>query len=219
MWTTGARACAARRARAAIRPVAPAFAVCVCSTSGRRCRISFRSARIAAASARSDSSRCSAGSLTTCDAELVGDVLHRLLARGERPRDDDDVVAAPPLLARELEDVERGAADVQPGDHVHDREAHAGSVPSASAAQTTPSVSQKIAASGEPPKSAAPASAPAERASHAAGTYACSAQARRVAAAAGDRAPRAASAASSRKNARADEARAGRAPGRTSVAG
>ena len=110
-----------RRASAASRPVAPAFAVCVWRTSGRRSRMSRRSARIAAESARGDSSRWSTGSRSSVDAELVRDVLHRLLAGGERPGDDDDVVAAARLLVGELEDVQRGAAHVQPRDHVHDR--------------------------------------------------------------------------------------------------
>ena len=60
------------------------------------------------------------------DAELVGDVLHRLLAGGQRSRDDDDVVPAARLLVGELEHVECRSADVQARDHVHDREAHVG---------------------------------------------------------------------------------------------
>ena len=120
-----ARAGAARRAAPRAGPVAPAFAVWVWRTSGRRCRMIRRRARIAAASARGESSRCSAGSSDHGDAELVRDVLHRLLAGGQRARDDDDVVAAPLLLAGELEHVQRGAADVQARDHVDDREAHA----------------------------------------------------------------------------------------------
>jgi hypothetical protein len=58
------------------------------------------------------------------DAELVRDVLHRFLAGGECPRDDDDVVAASRLLLGQLEHVERSPTDVQPRDDVHDREAH-----------------------------------------------------------------------------------------------
>ena len=63
------------------------------------------------------------------------------------PATTSDVVSAPPLLARELEHVQRRAADVQPGDDVHDRElrrAHSRRCTSLAAA-TTPSVSQKIA--------------------------------------------------------------------------
>ena len=104
------------------------------------------------------------------DAELLGDVLHRFLACGQRARDDDDVVAASGLLVRELEDVQCGAADVQPRDHVHDRKAHAATSGSLGRAAATPSASQKSAASGEPPKSAAPAIAPAITASQPSGT-------------------------------------------------
>ena len=52
------------------------------------------------------------------------------------------------------------AADVQARDHVHDREAHVAASGSTGRAAATPSASQKRAASGEPPKSAAPAIAP-----------------------------------------------------------
>ncbi len=104
------------------------------------------------------------------DAELLGDVLHRFLARGQGARDDDDVVAAPRLLVCELEDVQCGTADVQPCDHVDDREAHAATSGSVGRAAATPRASQKSAASGEPPKSAAPAIAPAITASQPSGT-------------------------------------------------
>ena len=60
------------------------------------------------------------------DPQLVGHVLHRLLAGGEAAGDDDDLVAAPLLLPGELEHVERCPADIQPGDHVHDPHASGG---------------------------------------------------------------------------------------------
>ena len=106
------------------------------------------------------------------DAELVGDVLHRLLAFGEHAGDHEHSVSPPLLLAGELEHVQRCAAYVQSRDHVHDREplaAHAVSAPSGCAA-TTPNVSQKTAVTGAPPKSAAPASAPAVAPSQPPGT-------------------------------------------------
>ena len=78
-------------------------------------------------------------------------------------------VSAALLLPGELEDVQRSPADVQPRDHMHDRHAlEAGA--RAGAAAATPRVSQNIAVSGAPPKSAAPAMAPASPASQAAGT-------------------------------------------------
>ena len=79
-----------------------------------------RSARIAAESARGDSSRWSTGSLVELHSEIVGDVLHRLLSGGECPGDDDHVVSSLRLLVGELERVESCTADVEPGDHVHD---------------------------------------------------------------------------------------------------
>ena len=108
------------------------------------------------------------------DAELLGDVLHRLLASCQRARDDDDVVAAPRLLVRELEDVQCGTPDIQSRDHVDDRQAHVGCcrrtvAASAGATAAIPMVSQKMAASGTPPNSAAPASPPARAPTQAAG--------------------------------------------------
>ena len=105
-------------------------------------------------------------------AELVGDVLHRLLSGGERSGDDDDVVPAPRLLVGELEHVERRSADVESRDHVHDPHdgsACVGGGASDGATAVTPIVIQKIAASGMPPKSAAPLSPPASAATQAAG--------------------------------------------------
>ena len=102
-------------------------------------------------------------------------VLHRVLAGGQRPGDDHRVVAPPALLRGELDHGEGGTAHVQPGDHVHDpqrRPRHgvtSADWTSAALAATTPMVSQKIAAIGVPPKSAAPASTPIRDAVHAAG--------------------------------------------------
>ncbi len=101
-------------------------------------------------------------------AALVGEVLHRVLAGGQRAGDDDGVVAAAALLGGELDHGERRAADVEPRDRVHDAErpgAHRATAgiracTSAAAAATTPIVSQKMAAIGVPPKSAAPATTP-----------------------------------------------------------
>ena len=153
------------------RPVAPAFAVCVWSTSGRRSPDELAQLQDRRR-VRADGERpLERRQLEDADAELVRDVLHRLLPFRERPGHHQDVVSPSLLFPRELEHVERRAAHVQPGDHVHDREppcAHAGSPPVGSAA-TTPSVSQKAAVNGEPPKSAAPASAPAKAASQLAG--------------------------------------------------
>ena len=86
-------------------------------------RMRRRSSRIAAPSARTRELPLQRREALGRHSELVGDVLHRLLAGGQRARDDDDVVSAPLLLAGELEHVERGSADVQPRDHVHDRHA------------------------------------------------------------------------------------------------
>ena len=112
------------------------------------------------------------------NAEIVGDVLHRLLALRQGAGDDDDLVTACPLPGRELDDVQRRAADVEPGDRVHDREVawsarrssqlSARRLPDraaqcAESAPTSPNVSQKSAAIGVPPKSAEPAIAPSER--------------------------------------------------------
>ena len=171
MWTT-ARGRARPEARAASRPVAPALAVWVWRTSGRLLLISVRSARIARVSARERELALEDRELEELHAELVGDVLHRLLAGCERPRDDDDVVPAPGLLVRELEDVERGAADVEARDHVHDPHDGCGRAAggaSDGATAVRPIVSQKMAASGMPPKSAAPLSPPASAATQAAG--------------------------------------------------
>ena len=100
---------------------------------------------------------------------------------------------------RDLEDVQGGAADVQPCDHVQDpHRGHRLRSPQA----TTPSVSQNIAVSGAPPNRAAPASAPRTAASHMAGMYAASGSRRRAATAA--RQPASASSTASTRG--ADEA-------------
>ena len=115
------------------------------------------------------------GQLQDDDPELVRDVLHRLLAFCERAGDHEHVVATALLFAGEQQDVACRAADVQPCDHVHDRQSFGGHVAGSGArrvgaAATTPSVSQKMAVMGAPPKSAAPASAPTMLANHASGT-------------------------------------------------
>ena len=172
MWTT-ARGLALPHESAASRPVAPALAVWVWRTSGRRSPDDLAQ--------REDRGRVGAERELALehrqpqqrDAELVCDVLHRLLASGERAGDDDDVVPPPRLLARELEHVQRRPADVQARDHVHDP--HGGSglavVGGASDGATAviPIVIQKMAASGMPPKRAAPVSPPASAATQAAG--------------------------------------------------
>ena len=79
--------------------------------------------------------------------ELVGDVLHRLLAEGERAGDDGHVVSPQLLCVRDVEDMQRGAADIQPCDHVHDPHRVTDSI----SAATTPSDSQNIAVRGAPP--------------------------------------------------------------------
>ena len=104
--------------------------------------------------------------------EVVGDVLHRLLSGGECPGDDDHVVSSLRLLVGELEHVESCTADVEPGDHVHDPHdgsACAGGGARDGATAVTPIVIQKMAASGMPPKRAAPLSPPASAATQAAG--------------------------------------------------
>jgi hypothetical protein len=47
-------------------------------------------------------------------------VLHRLLAGRNRARDDEDAMAAPLLLGRELGHVQRRATEVEAGDGVDD---------------------------------------------------------------------------------------------------
>ncbi len=54
------------------------------------------------------------------DSELLGDEGHRVLALGEAPRDERRVIAAVLELPRQVADVQRRAAHVQPSDHPQD---------------------------------------------------------------------------------------------------
>src|SRR3954463_12548409 len=99
------------------------------------------------------------------NAEVVCEVFHRLLARRDPPREDENLVPATLLLGRELEQRQCGAADVQSCDRVNDP--HAGS--QVAHATAMPSVSQNVAAIGVPPKSPSPAIAPSVAANHAIG--------------------------------------------------
>ena len=75
--------------RAAMRPTAPAFAVCVCRTSRPQLAGSVRtSSRTATASCSGEISRWSAADVDRLDAELLGDVLHRALALADASRDE-----------------------------------------------------------------------------------------------------------------------------------
>ena len=119
-WRRGAPV---RSAWAAIRPVVPAFAVCVCRTSGRRRRIVRLSSRTAATSARGDSSRCSAGRWMTgtprssatysIDSSPAASVPATTTTSWPRRR----------CSGGELDHRERCASDVESGDRVDDREA------------------------------------------------------------------------------------------------
>ena len=127
-------------------------------------RMSSASARIAAESARSESSRWSAGSLSTStpsssatysiDSSPAASV--PATTRTSWPRRAARARAGARAAPRRRRSAARSRARSK---------AHADASASVrAAAATTPSVSQNIAASGEPPKSAAPASAPRERA-------------------------------------------------------
>ena len=83
-----------------MRPVAPALAVCVCSTS----------ARTAAHDAPKLAHRGEVGAgrelplecrqIDDRNAEVVREVLHRVLTRGQRPSDDGHPMAVGPADAR-----------------------------------------------------------------------------------------------------------------------
>ena len=104
----------------AVRPTAPAFAVWVCTTSGRTARM-MRARRIAAIGSRTGaSSRERPGSRTICDAGALGDEPHRLLAARDVAGDERRLVAALREAAREVGHVQRGTAHVQTCDHPQD---------------------------------------------------------------------------------------------------
>src|SRR6478752_7174240 len=105
------------------------------------------------------------------DPELVGKRLHRRLARGDRARHDQHVVAARLLARCELQHGECGPSDVQSRDRMDDPHGVLvrAMVATAGASLT---VSQKTAASGVPPKRPSPAIAPSVPAVQAAGMYA-----------------------------------------------
>ena len=105
--------------------MAPALAVCVWRTSGRRFADDAPEGEDGGRVGAGRELALQHGQSEQADTELVGDVLHGLLARGQRSCDDDDVVPAAGLLVCELEHVQRRPAHVQARDHVHDRQAHA----------------------------------------------------------------------------------------------
>ena len=97
---------------------------CACGGRLRWRRLTVRrSSRTAVASASGDSSRCSAGSRTTGTPRSWATYSIDSSPSASVPATIDDLVAARPLPRGELDHVQRRAADVQPRDRVHDRQA------------------------------------------------------------------------------------------------
>ena len=134
VWTTIGRG--GPESNAAVRPTAPAFAVCVCTICGRTRRIS-RASRIAAR--RSRTGRNLAGEPRDrhdLDPRPLGDERHRFLPRCDLAGDERRVVAAGGEAPAQVRDVQRRAADVQAGDHAEHTDA------------LGPAVARRVVASG-----------------------------------------------------------------------
>ena len=106
---------------AATRPTAPAFAVCVWSTSGRSSsdqlkQMPDRGGVRRRARSPAGARRCRAGSTPSS----LGEVLHRALARARPAGDERRLVAALGRARGQVRDVKRRAADVQARDDAQD---------------------------------------------------------------------------------------------------
>ena len=155
------------------------------------------------------------------------DVLHRLLPGRQRPSDDEDPWPWRALTRGELDHMQRCAADVQPCDRVHDRERAGGRhaacdvrerCRAGASAPTRPNVARTASAIGCPRRARTLRSRRASEASHGAARYAASSSGSPRGQRRTDRsASRTASASRPPATANADDRRARRAPGRTSV--